>query len=60
MRHGHATMGTNGTFTERELRNSGLPKPGDLGDAKKEAWALTLGLGILLLIAMATAIEMAL
>jgi len=44
-------------FTDRELRNSGLPEPGAWGAAKNEVWALALGLGFLVLIVVAAIID---
>lgn len=44
-------------FTERELRNSGLPPPGGMGAAKGEFRALAIGVGIILLIIVAAIID---
>lgn len=46
--------------TKRDLRNSGIPAPGKLGEARKEVWALAVGIGILILIVIATFIDTAL
>lgn len=44
-------------FTERDLRNSGVPPPGKLGAAKGEFRALLIGVGVILLIIMAAVID---
>jgi hypothetical protein len=44
-------------FTERELRDSGLPPAGNMGAAKNEVWALALGVGVLILLVVAAMID---
>ena len=48
---------TPGGLTEEELRNSGLPPPGELGAAKGEFRALLIGVGVILLIIIAAIID---
>lgn len=43
--------------TERDMRHSGIPVPGKLGAAKKEAWALAAGILVLVLIIAAAIID---
>ena len=45
-------------FTERELRNSGLPPAGAMGAAKGELKALAIGIGVLVLIIIAAIVDM--
>jgi hypothetical protein len=47
----------NDVVTERDMRHSGIPVPGKLGAAKKEAWALGGGILILILIVLAAIID---
>ena len=36
--------------TERDMRHSGIPAPGKLGAAKKQVWALAVGIFLVVLI----------
>ena len=44
---GSATKSKQTEFTDREMHDSGLPVKGELGEAKKEVWALVIGIVIL-------------
>lgn len=46
-----------GEVTERDMRRSGIPMPGKLGAAKKQAWALAFGILVVVLIIVAAIID---
>lgn len=46
MKHSAAKTARSG-FSERELRDSGLPPAGKLGASKEEMWALAVGLFVI-------------
>jgi hypothetical protein len=60
MAHSGKAASTMDEVTKRDLRGSGIPAPGKLGDAKKEVWWLAIGIGVLVLIFIATFIDTAL
>lgn len=50
-------VGAEGEVTKKDMRHSGIPVPGKLGAAKKQAWALAIGILVVVLIIVAAVID---
>lgn len=46
-----------GEVTKNDMRHSGIPVPGKLGAAKKQVWALAIGILVVVLIIVAAIID---